>query len=50
MPNKQHTNVHKSEDVLHSTYEGIFGVHKAQLQQATSAKPRSLTAHTSAAA
>lgn len=28
------------EDVLHSTYEGIFGGHKAQLQQDTSAKPR----------
>jgi len=28
------------EDVLHSTYEGIFGVHKEQLQQDTSAKPR----------
>ena len=28
------------EDVLHSTYEGVFGVHKAQLQQDTSAKPR----------
>jgi AcrR family transcriptional regulator len=28
------------EDVLHSTYEGIFGVHKEQLQRDTSAKPR----------
>ncbi len=28
------------EDVLHSTYEGVFGIHKAQLQQHTSAKPR----------
>jgi len=28
------------EDVLHSTYEGIFGVHKEQLRQDTSAKPR----------
>jgi AcrR family transcriptional regulator len=28
------------EDVLHSTYEGIFGGHKQQLQQDTSAKPR----------
>jgi AcrR family transcriptional regulator len=28
------------EDVLHSTYEGMFGIHKAQLQQDTSAKPR----------
>src|SRR5712675_1323457 len=28
------------EDVLHSTYEGIFGVHKDQLRQDTSAKPR----------
>jgi AcrR family transcriptional regulator len=28
------------EDVLHSTYEGIFGAHKQQLQQDTSAKPR----------
>src|ERR1700738_4276228 len=28
------------EDVLHATYEGVFGVHKAQLQQDTSAKPR----------
>jgi len=28
------------EDVLHSTYEGVFGVHKAQLQQDTSARPR----------
>src|SRR5216117_179566 len=28
------------EDVLHSTYEGIFGAHKEQLQQDTSAKPR----------
>jgi AcrR family transcriptional regulator len=28
------------EDVLHSTYEGVFGVHKVQLQQDTSAKPR----------
>jgi len=28
------------EDVLHSTYEGIFGGHKEQLQQDTSAKPR----------
>ena len=28
------------EDVLHSTYEGVFGIHKAQLQQDTSAKPR----------
>src|SRR5882762_1757196 len=28
------------EAVLHSTYEGIFGVHKEQLQQDTSAKPR----------
>ena len=28
------------EDVLHSTYEGVFGVHKAQLQHDTSAKPR----------
>jgi AcrR family transcriptional regulator len=28
------------EDVLHSTYEGIFGVHKEQLRQDTSARPR----------
>ncbi len=28
------------EDVLHSTYEGIFGVHKQQLQQETGAKVR----------
>jgi AcrR family transcriptional regulator len=28
------------EDVLHSTYEGIFGVHKEQLRQDASAKPR----------
>src|ERR1700693_989225 len=28
------------EDVLHSTYEGVFGVHKEQLRQDTSAKPR----------
>jgi AcrR family transcriptional regulator len=28
------------EDVLHSTYEGVFGAHKEQLQQDTSAKPR----------
>ena len=28
------------EDVLHSTYEGIFGGHKQQLQQDTSANPR----------
>ena len=28
------------EDVLHSTYEGVFGAHKQQLQQDTSAKPR----------
>ena len=28
------------EDVLHSTYEGVFGIHKAQLQHDTSAKPR----------
>ena len=28
------------EDVLHSTYEGIFGAHKEQLQHDTSAKPR----------
>jgi AcrR family transcriptional regulator len=28
------------EDVLHSTYEGVFGVHKEQLQQDTGAKPR----------
>jgi AcrR family transcriptional regulator len=28
------------EDVLHSTYEGIFGGHKEQLQQDTSAKAR----------
>jgi AcrR family transcriptional regulator len=28
------------EDVLHSTYEGIFGGHKEQLRQDTSAKPR----------
>jgi AcrR family transcriptional regulator len=28
------------EDVLHSTYEGIFGVHREQLRQDTSAKPR----------
>ena len=28
------------EDVLHSTYEGIFSGHKEQLQQDTSAKPR----------
>jgi len=28
------------EDVLHSTYEGIFGVHKEQLQHDISAKPR----------
>jgi AcrR family transcriptional regulator len=28
------------EDVLHSTYEGIFGAHKEQLRQDTSAKPR----------
>ncbi len=50
MPNKQRTNVRKrttfyshfrsKEDVLHSTYEGIFGVHKQQLQQETGAKVR----------
>jgi len=28
------------EDVLHSTYEGIFGVHKEQLQHDTNARPR----------
>jgi AcrR family transcriptional regulator len=28
------------EDVLHSTYEGIFGGHKEQLQHDTNAKPR----------
>lgn len=28
------------EDVLHATYEGVFGAHKQQLQQDTSAKPR----------
>src|ERR1700674_973525 len=28
------------EDVLPSTYEGIFGVHKEQLQQDPSVKPR----------
>jgi AcrR family transcriptional regulator len=28
------------EDVLHSTYEGVFGAHRAQLQQDTSTKPR----------
>jgi len=28
------------EDVLHSTYEGIFGAHKEQLQQDTRATPR----------
>jgi AcrR family transcriptional regulator len=28
------------EDVLHSTYEAIFGTHKEQLQRDTSAKPR----------
>jgi AcrR family transcriptional regulator len=28
------------EDVLHSTYEGMFGAHKEQLRQHTSAKPR----------
>jgi AcrR family transcriptional regulator len=28
------------EDVLHSTYEGIFGGHKEQLRQDTSATPR----------
>jgi AcrR family transcriptional regulator len=28
------------EDVLHSTYEGVFGVHRDQLRQDTSAKPR----------
>lgn len=28
------------EDVLHSTYEAIFGTHKAQLQRDTRAKPR----------
>src|SRR6266576_5855223 len=28
------------EDVLHSTYEGMFGIHKDQLQRDTSAKPR----------
>lgn len=28
------------EDVLHSTYEGMFGAHKEQLRQDTSAKPR----------
>jgi AcrR family transcriptional regulator len=28
------------EDVLHSTYEGVFGAHKEQLQQDTSMKPR----------
>ncbi|MFL5639593.1 MAG: TetR/AcrR family transcriptional regulator [Gemmatimonadaceae bacterium] len=28
------------EDVLHSTYEGVFGAHKEQLKQDTSAKPR----------
>ncbi len=27
------------EDVLHSTYEGVFGAHKEQLRQDTSAKP-----------
>lgn len=28
------------EDVLHSTYEGVFGVHREQLQRDTSAKLR----------
>src|SRR5258705_13916515 len=28
------------EDVLHSTYDGMFGIHKAQLQQDTNTKPR----------
>lgn len=28
------------EDVLHSTYEGIFGAHKEQLRHDTSANPR----------
>src|SRR6266699_3443490 len=28
------------EDVLHSTYEGIFGAHQEQLKQDTSVKPR----------
>ena len=28
------------EDVLHSTYEGMFGAHKEQLQRDTAAKPR----------
>src|SRR6202162_2809840 len=28
------------EDVLHATYEGMFGAHKEQLRQDTSAKPR----------
>src|SRR6202521_87102 len=28
------------EDVLHSTYEGVFGTHKEQLRQDTSANPR----------
>ncbi|MFN2637740.1 MAG: TetR/AcrR family transcriptional regulator [Gemmatimonadaceae bacterium] len=28
------------EDVLHSTYEGVFGTHKEQLRQDTSLKPR----------
>jgi AcrR family transcriptional regulator len=28
------------EDVLHSTYEGVFGAHKEQLRQDTSANPR----------
>src|SRR4030088_338263 len=28
------------EDVLHSTYEGIFGGHKQQLQQDTNPNPR----------
>jgi AcrR family transcriptional regulator len=28
------------EDVLHSTYEGVFGIHKEQLRQDASANPR----------
>jgi AcrR family transcriptional regulator len=35
-----YTHFRSKEDVLHSTYEGIFGGHKEQLQEDTSGKPR----------
>ncbi|HEY3745953.1 MAG TPA: TetR/AcrR family transcriptional regulator [Gemmatimonadaceae bacterium] len=35
-----YTHFRSKEDVLHSTYEGIFGFHKEQLQRDTTAKPR----------